>query len=321
MSADVLADLLARARARGAVFSHLTLARPWGVAFSGERPLTLHALLAGGAWLEGGGRPIALGAGDLVLAAAGDPYRIVHAPGAPAIPIAQARSRGAWPDARPTPDADPAAARLLCGAYTLEGTVCDGLLASLPRFAVLPAADQGPSLVAAVGLLSAEVGAAAPGQQTVLDHLLDLILVYLLRAWFALPGATAPGWYHALADPVLGPVLRAVHADPARRWTVASMAAVAGTSRAAFARRFAAMVGRPPATYLTELRMDLAEAALLEPGTTLADVAERIGYQTEFAFSDAFKRHRGTTPGRWRRARRDTAPDAPVTPTAERSSA
>lgn len=294
---DVLADLLARARARGAVFSSLDLAPPWGVEFSGSRPLTLHALLAGEAWLEpaGGGAPRRLGPGTLVLGRAGDRYRVVHAPGAQVIPIGEARRRGSDP---PSPGPR---ATLMCGAYTLDGTVCDGLLASLPRFVTIHTADQGPQLAAAVQLLAAEIGQQDPGQQTVLDRLLDLILVYVMRLWFSLPGSAPPGWYHALEDPALGPVLRAVHADPAGRWTGATMAKVAGLSRAAFARRFAAQVGTPPAAYLASLRMDLADAALLRPGTTLAAVAGQVGYGSEFAFSDAFKRHHGVTPGRWRR--------------------
>jgi AraC-like DNA-binding protein len=293
---DVLADLLARARARGAVFSALELAAPWGVEFGGRRPLTLHALLAGEGWLEAkGAAPVALGAGDLVVGRAGPPYRLVHAPGARAMPIEEARTRSTLGPPRERH------AELLCGAYTLEGTVCDGLLDSLPRFTLLRAAEQGAALTAAVGLLTDEIRREAPGQQTVLDRLLDLILVYALRAWFALPEATPPGWYHALDDPALGPVLRALHADPARRWTVAGMADVAGLSRAAFARRFSTQVTQPPLTYLTDLRMDLADAALLRPRATLASVAAQVGYQSEFAFSDAFKRHHGTSPGRWRR--------------------
>jgi AraC-like DNA-binding protein len=293
---DVLADLLARARARGAVFSALELVAPWGVEFGGLRPLTLHALLAGTGWLEtDGAAPLLLGPGDLVISRAGAPYRLVHAPGARAIPIAEARTRSAL---GPPRDQD---AALLCGAYTLEGTVCDGLLASLPRFTTLRATDQGTALATAVGLLTAEMTRETPGQQTVLDRLLDLILVYALRAWFALPQATPPGWYHALDDPALGPVLRALHADPSRRWTVATMGDIAGLSRSAFARRFSAQVHQPPSAYLTDLRMDLADAALLRPRATVATVAAQVGYQSEFAFSDAFKRRHGTAPGRWRR--------------------
>jgi AraC-like DNA-binding protein len=305
---DVLADLLARAHARGSVFSSLALRTPWGAAFSGTRPLTLHALLLGDGVLQTGApRPVELSSGDLVLAQSGNPYTIVHASGARATPIAELRSTAS--------DEPDAAAELLCGAYTLEGTVCDGLLESLPRFLVLRSDEQGESLRAAITLLVTEVEHETPGQQTVLDHLLDLILVYALRDWFARPDTEAPGWYDALDDPPLGRVLRAIHSRPAARWTVASMAELAGLSRAAFARRFADRIGLPPSTYLTHLRMDLAEAALLRPGSTLADVATSIGYTTEFAFSDAFKRHHGTTPGRWRRTQLATKHAAAATPT------
>jgi AraC-like DNA-binding protein len=293
---DVLADLLARAQARGALFSQLRLAEPWGVEFSGLRPLTLHALLEGGGWLEADSKaPVRLEAGTLVLGRAGSPYRVVHAPGAATISISEARRRGSDPPS-PAP-----ASTILCGAYTLQGTVCDGLLNTLPRFVILPATSADPHLAAAMDLLGAELERQAPGQQTVLDRLLDLILVYLLRSWFSRPESSPPGWYHALDDPVLGPVLRALHADPARPWSVAAMAEVGGLSRAAFARRFADQVGSPPAAYLTALRMDLADAALLKPSATLASVAEQVGYGSEFAFSDAFKRHHAITPGRWRR--------------------
>jgi AraC-like DNA-binding protein len=294
---DVLADLLARAHARGSVFSSLALEKPWGAAFSGRRPLTLHGLLLGDAFLETGApQPVALAAGDLVLAQSGNPYKIVHVPGAPSTPITDLRSAPAA--------SDRATAELLCGAYTLEGTICDGLLGSLPRFLVLRADEQGTALRATVELLSDEVHHDAAGQQTVLDHLLDLLLVYALRDWFARPDSEAPGWYDALDDPALGRVLRAIHSRPSAHWTVASMAQLAGMSRAAFARKFAATVGTPPSTYLTNLRMALAESALLSPSSTLSSVATSIGYTTEFAFSDAFKRHTGTTPGRWRAAQR-----------------
>lgn len=301
---DVLADLLARAHARGSVFSSLALRKPWGAAFSGQRPLTLHALLLGDAYLETDTpHPTELSTGDLLLAQTGNPYNIVHHPGAPTTPITDLRSTATpRPAAADTSDAAARpAAELLCGAYTLEGTVCDGLLKALPRFLILRADEQGDALRATVTLLVNEVEHDAPGQQTVLDHLLDLILVYALRDWFARPDSEAPGWYDALEDPALGRVLRALHSRPSARWTVASMADLAGMSRAAFARKFADTVGTPPSAYLTNLRMDLADAALLRPNSTLADVATSIGY-TEFAFSDAFKRHHGTTPGRWRRA-------------------
>jgi AraC-like DNA-binding protein len=191
---------------------------------------------------------------------------------------------------------------LLCGAYTFHGHVCDSLLATLPPLLALQGvATSDPPLRVALGLLAEEVQREAPGQQTVLDRLLDLLLVYALRAWFARDEAAPPRWYAALDDPAAGPALRALHAAPERAWTVADLAAEAGLSRAAFARRFTELTGVAPLTYLTRWRMTLAQEALRRPGATLAGVAHEVGYGSEYAFANAFKRHHGVAPGRWRR--------------------
>jgi AraC-like DNA-binding protein len=134
----------------------------------------------------------------------------------------------------------------------------------------------------------------------VLDRLLDVVLVGVLREHFGRAGAGAPPWYRALDDPQVGRALRALHADPARPWTVAALAAEVGLSRAAFARRFTALVGEPPLEYLTGWRMALAREQLRETRDGLAAVARAVGYGSEFAFAAAFKRHHGVAPGRWR---------------------
>lgn len=287
---DVLADLLARAHARGAVFARPTLRPPWCVEFVDELPLSFHAVLEGELWVEADGEaPMRLLQGDLLLVRADGPYRLLHAPGAPAQPL------GASP-----PEGDGPPTRLVCGAYAFKGTVCDSLLAALPVLVHLPGGHGDPAIRTALGLLTSEIGGTAPGQQTVLDRLLDLLLVYALRAWFARPDVEAPAWYRALDDPAVGAALRALHAEPARAWTVAVLADASGLSRAALARRFAALTGSPPLTYLTQWRMGLAREALLRPGVTLAGVALEVGYANEFAFAAAFKREVGIAPGRWR---------------------
>jgi len=301
----VLADLLTRARARGALFAHSTLRAPWGLEFVDEQPLTLHAILEGELHVEMDGEgPLRLLQGDVLLVRSDRPYRFVHAPGAPARPLPDALAApGVTSDGRrhELPGAGPPTV-LLCGAYTFQGSVCDSLLAALP--ALLPlqgVTSSDPSLRTALALFAAEVQRDAPGQQTVLDRLLDLLLVYALRAWFAREEADPPRWYAALDDPHVGPALRALHADPQRPWTVASLAAEARLSRAAFARRFTDVTGQAPLTYLTAWRMALAKEALRRPGATLASVAREVGYGSEFAFATAFKRHHGVPPGRWRR--------------------
>lgn len=304
LTMDVLADLLSRARAQGAVFARSTLRAPWGLTFTDETPLSFHAVLTGELHiaLEAEDQHTRLLQGDLVLVKTRGPYRFTHAPGAPA-PLVVEASRA--PDGPVVIDGAGPATNVICGAYTFDGSVCNTLLDALPPLVVVRNADAGPQLRAALDLLAAEVGRDAPGQQTVLDRLLDLLLVYTLRTWFRRADATPPRWYVALDDPAIGPALRAMHEDPAHPWTVAELAELASLSRAAFARRFTQQTGQAPLAYLTAWRMTLASDALLRPGTpaTLAQVAHDVGYANEFAFGAAFKRHRGAPPGRWRAQR------------------
>lgn len=306
---DVLADLLTRAHARGALFARSTLRAPWGLELEDTGvPLSVHAVLAGELWAEVEGlAPQRFLQGDLLLVHSDAPYRFVHAPGAPVRPLTDVMAAGDGSRVHVVGATGPET-MVLCGAYTFEGFVCDALLATLPPLVQLPAAaaSRGP-LRTAVTLLADELGYEAPGQQTVLDRLLDLILVYALRSWFSRPESDAPGWYRALDDPAIGPAIRAIHAEPAHGWTLAELASRAGLSRAAFARRFTVIAGTSPLAYLTAWRMTLAREALLRPGVTLAQVAQEVGYAGEFAFAAAFKREVGEAPGRWRAARSTTA--------------
>lgn len=301
---DPLADVLDRARARGALFAHARLRTPWGLRLPGEEPLSVHAVLEGELYVElDGHEPLRLLQGDLVLIRPGAPYRFVHRPGAPTISLTEfiECAAVAGHDRRFATDGDGPLTVLLCGSYTFANGLCDQLLDQLPELVPLHGAGAAePALHAALRLLADETGRSAAGQQAVLDRLLDLLLVYGLRSWFARPGASAPAWFRALDDPQVGHALRLLHGDPARAWTVAALAAEVGLSRAALARRFARLTGEAPLGYLTRWRMTLAEEALLRPGATLAAVAAEVGYGSEFAFAAAFKRHRGVAPGRWR---------------------
>jgi AraC-like DNA-binding protein len=154
-----------------------------------------------------------------------------------------------------------------------------------------------------VPLLADEIVKDEPGQEAVLDRLLDLLLIAALRAWFSRPEAVAPAWYRAYGDPVVGPALRLLYNNPDHPWTVASLAAKTGVSRAALARRFTELVGEPPMRFLTEWRIALAADLLREPGATLGAVARQVGYGSAFALSAAFKRERGISPARYRAER------------------
>ncbi len=125
------------------------------------------------------------------------------------------------------------------------------------------------------------------------DRLLDLLLVAVLRAWFARPEAGAPAWYRANGDPVVGRALRMLHNNPAHPWT---LAAATGVSRAALARRFTDLVGEPPMTFLTGWRLALAADLLRDSDATIGAVARQVGYGSSFALSTAFTRVRGISP-------------------------
>jgi AraC-like DNA-binding protein len=194
-------------------------------------------------------------------------------------------------------DGDAGAAVLASGTYHVSSFVSGRLLALLPRTVVVRRADVRSPIME---LLSAEVDRDQPGQQVVLDRLLDLALIAALRAWFDRPTADPPGWYRAHGDPLVGQALRVIHEEPARAWTVAGLAASTGVSRAALARRFSELVGQPPMTYLTHWRLDLAAEALRNTDATLSAIAREVGYANAFALTVAFKRVRGTTPQQYR---------------------
>jgi len=177
--------------------------------------------------------------------------------------------------------------------------VAEALAMATLTVLVVPAQDaRGPVM----DMVMAEVTKDNPGQQVVLDRLLDLALITTLRAWFARPEAEAPGWYRAQSDPIVGSALRLLHDTPAYPWTVAALAAKAGASRAALARRFGELVGEPPMSYLANWRIALAADLLRDTDATVEAIARQVGYANSFALSVAFKRLRGVSPSRHRLA-------------------
>jgi AraC-like DNA-binding protein len=299
---DVLTDLLQRSRARGAAFSHSTATGEWGVRFPAGARLAIHGILGGEAyaWTDAGGSRHVL-PGDIVLVRGPVEQFMGHRPGADVVPFTGLPSSGPPGGARRillgTGSGDPTT--FFCGAYTFEGDLCTGLLAGLPSLTVVRP-PAGSSLRATMDVFAGEILRHEPGQQALLDSLLDVILVQALRRQLTADVRAAPAWFRAMNDPVVAAALRAVHADPARAWTVADLAAEASVSRATFARRFTALLGMAPLSYVTDWRMALAREQLRGRDAGLAAVARSLGYATEFSFAAAFKRHHGMPPGRWR---------------------
>jgi AraC-like DNA-binding protein len=293
---DVLQEHLTRARASGGVFARSVARPPWGLRLPGTIELAVHAVVRGQAWLwlDDPQAALKLTPGDVALVRGGLDHRVAHSPTALCLTPVEFRAQHSADEEA----GDPEATVFLCGAYQFAGDVGSQLVEALPPALHLPHTDDDP-LHDAIGLLSRELATQAPGQQTVLDRLLDIILVHALRASF-LHSPQAPRWYQASTDPRLDPALRAIHTDAARPWTVPELAALSGLSRAAFARAFQHALGQAPMQYLTEWRMTLARDYLRSSDLSLAQIAGRTGYASPYAFAAAFRRHHGQPPGRWR---------------------
>ncbi len=303
---DAVAGLLDGPRARGAFLLRSTMDPPWSLRIRDEAPLTLIAVVRGTAWV-GTER---LGPGDIAITRGPDPYTvaddpatkpqaIIHPGGECRTPAGVAVKMMDFVGVRTWGNSVDGETVMLTGSYQLEGEVSGRLLRALPPLLVLRGDDWNSPLI---GLLADEIVKDEPGQEAVLDRLLDLLLIAVLRAWFARPDAEAPGWYSAHGDPIVGPALSALHHDPAHPWTVAELADRCGVSRAALARRFNDLVGEPPMSFLTGWRIALAADLLLEPGATVGSVAPRVGYGSSFALSTAFKRIRGLSPQQYKLA-------------------
>jgi AraC-like DNA-binding protein len=303
---DALTGLLDGPRAQGAFLLRSVLDPPWSMRIQDQAPLTLIAMVRGEAWVvPDTGDVVALRAGDVAIIRGPDPYTVADDPATPPQVVIHPGQRCTTPEGEDLVEAmdwlgvrtwgnSPAgSAVMLSGTYELRGEVSQRLLRALPALLVLPDDAWDSPLI---GLLGEEIVKDEPGQEVMLDRLLDLLLIAVLRAWFSRPDAEAPAWYRANGDPVVGRALQLLHNNPAHPWTVATLAAATGVSRAALARRFTELVGEPPMTFLTGWRLALAADLLREPDATVGAVARQVGYGSPFALSTAFKRVRGISP-------------------------
>ncbi|MFC3437682.1 AraC family transcriptional regulator [Nocardia seriolae] len=309
---DVLSEALASMRT-GVPNSVRTDGRaPWALRLPSTVGAGCHVVLHGTCWFyptEDSSQAIAMGPGDVVFVRDGAGHILADHPDTPPeVPrLEQYIQRP--PVGVLQLGGDGPATSLLCGNYHLDGQRPHPLLRQLPEVIYLPARHgRHPELTAAIGLLGAELDNPRIGSHGIVPALIDSLLLYILRAWVEdQPQSEAAGWAAALRDPAVAPALAAMHDDPAAAWTVQSLADHAGLSRAAFARKFNAMVGEPPLAYLTRWRLTTVARLLREDDMAIEKVATRAGYSSEFAFGKAFKREYGLAPGQYRRQARAAA--------------
>jgi AraC-like DNA-binding protein len=310
---DILSDVITVVRTGRPRSARVAWHAPWAQQFASvPGSAGFQIILQGPCWLIAPDTgPVALGAGDVVFRPHGRGHTLADSPStSPAEPACdpndpQALRRYAADTVGTPAEPGVTATVTLCGAYQLDPARAHPLLQDLPELVHLPAhLGRHPELRATVDLLASELERPRLGTDAIIPALLDTLLLFILRTWLdqhPMPAATT-GWAAALNDPVTAAALQAIHREPARPWTVATLAAEAGLSRARFAHRFTALLGQPPLTYLTWWRMTTAARLLHESDAPLSAIAGKVGYTSEFAFASAFKRQHGTAPGRYRRA-------------------
>jgi AraC-like DNA-binding protein len=251
--------------------------------------------------------------GDVILFPRGDPHHLTD-PGrrAHATVRAHTTERADASEHDASEHEAPGLARWLCGTFTIGDPQASHLLASLPAVIILrDASGQAlEGLEVARRMLLFEMQSPSQGSAVMVARILDLLFIQILRAWAAGTDAE-PNWLAGALDPQIGPALSAIHRDPGHDWRVEELAQACSLSRSAFAERFVARVGKPPATYLAHVRLEAASDMLRDTSLALALIAEKVGYTSEAAFSRAFKHRYGTPPARWRRDMR--AKHAPYT--------
>jgi len=300
---DPLSAFLDGPRARNAFLLQVTMSSPWSIDVSDGAPLTVVAVLRGHSWVaRHNADPERLAAGDVLVVGGEAPYLLSSERGlAPTVHIG-AEQACSGPDGRDLQTELSTGVRtwgndldgedvLLVGTFRSSGEVGKILLSALPSSFVVRNADS-----SMVTVLADEIVREGIAQSSVLDRLLDLVLIQAVRSWSATVRDTHPNWLGSTHDPIARRALELIHEHPDRAWTIDSLARSVAVSRASLARRFHETVGTPPITYLTQWRLALAADLMADPALTLSAISQQVGYASPFSFSTAFKKHYGVSP-------------------------
>jgi AraC-like DNA-binding protein len=313
---DALSETLRVVRLVGAIFINAKFTAPWCydspsadsaaplLEPGADRVVIFHLITEGECYVELGNEPpVLLTAGDVVVFPQGHAHRMSSQPGHPP-------ARGARLDQvlsrRPRQliyGGGGRATRLVCGYLACDARLAEMLLAGLPSLLRVNVRESnaGVWLESSVRYALAEARSPRPGGAGVLAKLAEVLFIEVLRLYMNEQSVGRTGWLAGLGDRIVGAVLNALHARPAHAWTLEELASEARTSRSVLAERFQHLVGSSPMQYLTQWRMLLASNLLCRSNAPLARIAEDVGYQTDTAFSRAFRREFGSPPAAWRR--------------------
>ena len=304
---DPLGEALHFLRMSGAFYCRSEFTAPWGLTLPPlPEYLWFHVVTSGAMWLDADQeRSALLQPGDLALVTHGAGHRLQSEPGAPApgiLDLEREEVSDRYEILRH--GGGGALTRSMCGAVRFDHPAARNLVAALPEIIRIEAvnAPEMDWMQGTLRLIAAETKQMRPGGEAVVTRLGDILVIQAIRSWIESDSTAQTGWLGALRDPQIGRALALIHGDPAREWTVASLADELAMSRSAFAARFSEQVGEPVIQYVTRWRMQVATNALQEEGATVAELANRLGYRSEAAFARAFKRVVGAAPGSIKRS-------------------
>jgi AraC-like DNA-binding protein len=294
---DPLGEALHFLRMNGAYYCRSELTAPWGLTLP-PMPgyIWFHVVTSGRVLVETEDGPTWLEPGDLALVPHGGGHPLRSEPDAPApdiLDLELERVSDRYEILRHGGGGAPTL--LICGAVRFDHPAARNLVEILPR--TIHVEGTGDWLQATLRLMAAEAREVRPGGEAVITRLGDILVIQAIRLWIETDPAAQTGWLGALQDPQIGRAISLIHREPARDWTVASLADELAMSRSAFAARFTELLGEPAIRYVTRWRMHVALNALREDGATVAQLANRLGYRSEAAFARAFKRVVGVPPG------------------------
>jgi AraC family transcriptional activator of mtrCDE len=298
---DALNGWLKAVHADGLVLVRTRVAGPWGFEVQPRDAVVFHFVAEGRAFVRRpGAETMELRAGELLLFPHGSAHEVAHSGRGKAMPLEMflAMRNGVV-------DRNAKATTLICGQFDIDRHLALPALRALPQAVSLHAGmELGCSpLSDTLRMLRNEVETPNFGNQIVVRNLLSSLFVYFIRDWADAASPATNNWFSALRTPHMTRVLARMYEAPERAWTLEELAKEAGLSRAAFARNFSNSVGEPPHSYLTRWRMGIAAQLLEQTDLRLREIASRVGYQSEFSFSRAFKSTRGVSPIQYRRER------------------
>jgi AraC-like DNA-binding protein len=301
---DPLTDILTAMRVENAMYTRLEASAPWGISFKAYEHTKFGVVLHGGCWLtvEGEARPVRLNEGDCYILARGNAFSLRDELDSATRAFGDVQREQSGDVIRYGGGGAPMT--LIGGRFVFEGPDSKPLTDVLPTIIHFKMDHAGGlALRTTLELLALETATPTLGSQLVISRLADIFLVQAIRGYILSDTSRTTGWLGALADPHIGAALRLMHEQTRHPWTVEGLSDTVGMSRSAFALRFKQLVGSTPLEYLTEWRMHKAGRLLRESHLALAQVADAIGYDSEGAFSKAFKRVLGVPPGKYRRDR------------------